>query len=253
MTSPSSTVACGRRIANSSPPTRNARSDRRTWVSARRPTATSSASPEAWPRSSLTRLRSSTSTTSRHSGVPSRSAWTSWRASSSWKARWLPSSVRPSRSASDRARPYSWSRSACWRSSASTRLTIGAAISASANGSDSVTKARSRTTSRRVPDPSGHRPRTTNMPTSTTNCNTTRATIRRLIANPPSGSADGSIVAGAATLQPPRVSGAICVLGHGPCATPDGSTTDPLPARPETRARGRPTVRAEPPGFEGCC
>ena len=26
-----------------------------------------------------------------------------------------------------------------------------------------------------------------------------------------------------------------------------------LPARPETRARGRPTVRAEPPGFEGCC
>ena len=47
------------------------------------------------------------------------------------------------------------------------------------------------------------------MPTSTTNCNTTRATIRRRIAKPPSGSADGSIDAGAATLQPPRVSGAL--------------------------------------------
>ena len=57
------------------------------------------------------------------------------------------------------------------------------------NGSDSVTKASSRTTSTRVPDPSGHRPRTANMPTSTTNCNTTRATIRRRIAKPPSGSA----------------------------------------------------------------
>ena len=64
------------------------------------------------------------------------------------------------------------------------------------------------------------------MPTSTTNCNTTRATIRRRIAKPPSGSAEGSIDAGAATLQPPRVSGAICVPGHGPCATPDGSTND---------------------------
>ena len=57
--------ALGRMTANSSPPTRNARSPRRMACMTMRPRPERSSSPCAWPCSSLTFLRSSTSTSSR--------------------------------------------------------------------------------------------------------------------------------------------------------------------------------------------
>ena len=64
----------GRMTANSSPPTRNARSPRRMALVVIRPSPARSSSPFAWPRSSFTFLRSSTSTSSRASVVPCRVA-----------------------------------------------------------------------------------------------------------------------------------------------------------------------------------
>ena len=117
-------VGDGRRIANSSPPTRNARSLRRSTDAVTRPTASSSRSPPAWPCVSLTTLRSSTSIRRSASGRSMRLDTSSWRASSSWNARWLPSPVSPSTSASCRARPYSSRSSSRSRSSESTSREI---------------------------------------------------------------------------------------------------------------------------------
>ena len=58
--------------------------------------ATSTASPAWWPSESLTALNPSRSSTSRHSGVPWRSARAVSAASRSWKARWLASPVSES-------------------------------------------------------------------------------------------------------------------------------------------------------------
>ena len=120
-TSAASASQPGSRSANSSPPVRYARSPRRRlavtiWATERR-----TSSPAPWPFASLIVLRSSTSTISSASEVPSSRAIASCMSSSSWNARWLPRPVSPSRSESRRARSYASRRPLRARSTTTSR------------------------------------------------------------------------------------------------------------------------------------
>ena len=139
-----------RSTANSSPPRRAAMSEARRTEWRRSPTATSSASPAAWPRLSLTSLKSSRSTNSTIGTIPlgsaaSRREATTWvnsdrfarPVSGSCEAWWWSSSLsRPSCSRDCSSWPFS-SAIAVWLASVSNSLRSSASkVLMSLSGSD---------------------------------------------------------------------------------------------------------------------